>query len=172
MKITYLSFLISLLAIGCSSPKSNSESSNESVDESTEIAPPPNDGYFMQATDGTYYYLEELKGKRVFINYWATWCKPCIAEMPDIQAAAEILEKEDYIFFSVSDQEMDKIKKFEKDKGFNLTFAKLNGKIQDLKIQSLPTTEIYDTNGRRAQKIAGAVKWDSEGMLKTLRAIK
>lgn len=172
MKITYLSFLITFLIIGCSSPKNNSESNNESVDESTEVAPPPNDNYFMQATDGTYYYLEELKGKKVFINYWATWCKPCIAEMPDIQAAAEILREEGYVFFLVSDQEMDKIKKFEKDKGFNLTFAKLNGKIQDLKIQSLPTTEVYDTEGRRTQKIAGAVKWDSEGMLKTLRAVK
>lgn len=171
MKITYLPYLIIFLVIGCSSPKTNTETDSEISAESTEITPPPNDNYFMQGTDGTYYYLEELKGKKVFINYWATWCKPCIAEMPDIQAAAEILQKENYVFFLVSDQEMDKIKKFENDKGFNLTFAKLNGKIQDLKIQSLPTTEIYSTEGKRAQKIAGAVKWDSDGMLETLRAV-
>ncbi|MEP2024039.1 MAG: TlpA disulfide reductase family protein [Reichenbachiella sp.] len=167
MKITYLSCVIALVTIGCSTPNNKSETSNETAG----IAPPPNDNYYMQATDGTYYYLEELKGKKVFINYWATWCKPCIAEMPDIQAAAEILEKENYVFFLVSDQEMEKIKDFEKKKGFNLTFAKLNGKIQDLKIQSLPTTEIYTTEGKRTQKISGAVKWDSEGMLKTLRAV-
>ncbi|SMD32542.1 Thiol-disulfide isomerase or thioredoxin [Reichenbachiella faecimaris] len=172
MKIIFLSCLIAVLAIGCSSPKNNTESSNETATESEKFAPPPNENYFMQGTDGTYYYLEELKGKKVFINYWATWCKPCIAEMPDIQAAAEILEKEGYVFFLVSDQEMDKIMKFEKDKEFNLTFAKLNGKIQDLKIQSLPTTEIYTTTGKRVQKIAGAVKWDSEGMLKSLRAVE
>ena len=171
MKITHLSYLLILLIFSCSSPKSNSENT-EAADETAETSPPPNDNYFMQSTDGTYYYLEELVGKRVFINYWATWCKPCIAEMPDIQAAAEILTKENYVFFLISDQEMDKIKDFETKKGFNLTFAKLNGKIQDLGIQSLPTTMIYNTSGKQIRKIAGAVKWDSEDMLNSLREVE
>jgi len=168
MKITIIGCLLAFLVVGCSSPKNNTETSADK----SEIAPPPNENFHMQATDGTYYYLEELVGKRVFINYWATWCKPCIAEMPDIEAAAEILKKENYVFFLVSDQEMDKIKAFEEQQDFNLTFAKLNGKIQDLKIQSLPTTVIYSSEGKRTQKISGAVKWDSDGMLSTLRAIK
>lgn len=171
MKNTHLSSLLIILVFGCSSPKSNEENT-EVVNESTETNPPPNENYFMQGTDGTYYYLEELIGKKVFINYWATWCKPCIAEMPDIQAAAEILTKENYIFFLVSDQDMNKIKDFENKKGFNLTFAKLNGKIQDLNIQSLPTTMIYSTEGKQIRKISGAVKWDSEDMLNSLREVE
>lgn len=171
MKIAHLSCLLMFLVFGCSTPKSNDENT-EVENETAETNPPPNDKYFMQATDGTYYYLEELVGKRVFINYWATWCKPCIAEMPDIQAAAEILTKENYVFFLVSDQDMNKIKEFENKKGFNLTFAKLNGKIQDLNIQSLPTTMIYNTNGKQIRKIAGAVKWDSEDMLNSLREVE
>ncbi|WP_420579617.1 TlpA family protein disulfide reductase [Reichenbachiella sp.] len=171
MKITYLSSLLILLVFGCSSPKDNNENT-EVANEIAETNPPPNDDFFMQATDGTYYYLEELVGKKIFINYWATWCKPCIAEMPDIQAAAEILSKENYVFFLVSDQDMDKIKGFENKKGFNLTFAKLNGKIQDLGIQSLPTTMIYNTSGKQKRKIAGAVKWDSEDMLNSLREVE
>ncbi|WP_422359657.1 TlpA family protein disulfide reductase [Reichenbachiella sp.] len=171
MKITQLSTLLILVFFGCSSPKSNSENT-EVADEIAENNPPPNDNYFMQATDGTYYYLEELVDKRVFINYWATWCKPCIAEMPDIQAAAEILTKENYVFFLISDQEMDKIKDFENKRDFNLTFAKLNGKVQDLGIQSLPTTMIYNTSGKQVRKIAGAVKWDSEDMLNSLREVE
>lgn len=160
-------YLFSLILLGCSAPK-NSEEANSESQESTDSQP----DHFMQTTDGTYYQLEDLTGQRVFINYWATWCKPCIAEMPDIQAAAEILKKENYVFFLVSDQDMDKIKKFETEKGFDLTFAKLDGKIQDLKIQSLPTTIIYNSSGKSVRKIAGAVKWDSEDMLASLREVE
>ncbi|MEO9801769.1 MAG: TlpA disulfide reductase family protein [Reichenbachiella sp.] len=167
MKATRYIHLFALILLGCSTPKTNEESSNETKETVT-----PQPDHFIQATDGSYYLLEDLVGKRVFINYWATWCKPCIAEMPDIQAAAEILKEENYVFFLVSDQDMDKIKKFETEKGFNLTFAKLNGNIQDLNIQSLPTTVIYDTSGKRVRKIAGAVKWDSEDMLTSLREVE
>ena len=171
MKLNYSISLLFIFLIACSSPKNETETTTEISKSEESITPPPNENYFMQATDGTYYYLEEFKGKRIFINFWATWCKPCITEMPDIQAAAEILEKEDYVFFLVSDQEMDKIKEFENKKGFNLTFAKLNGKIQDLNIQSLPTTMIYNTYGKQKRKISGAVKWDSEDMLNSLREV-
>lgn len=167
MKITAYACLLSLLIFGCSSPKSNGETETETTETA---APQPE--HFIQATDGTYYQLADLVGKRVFINYWATWCKPCIAEMPDIQAAAEILKDENYVFFLVSDQDLDKIKAFEKERGFNLTFAKLNGKVQDLGIQSLPTTMIYNTKGEQIRKITGAVKWDSEDMLTSLREVQ
>lgn len=150
----------------CSSPKTSEESKNEVIET---IEHPR---YFAQSINGKYYLLEDLVGKRVFINYWATWCKPCIAEMPDIQAAAEILEKENYVFLLVSDQDMDKIKAFQEEKEFKLTFAKLDGKVQDQGVQSLPTTVIYNTSGKRIRKIAGAVKWDSEEMLKSLREVQ
>lgn len=171
MKITNGLWLIAVILFGCSTPKNAEEDVAEISSEASEPAVDQPD-HFIQATDGTYYQMEDLIGKRVFINYWATWCKPCIAEMPDIQAAAEILKQENYVFFLVSDQDMKKIKDFENKKGFNLTFAKLNGKIQDLKIQSLPTTLIYNSKGKQVTKIAGAVKWDSENMLATLRAIE
>lgn len=172
-KILFLSFTV-FFASSCSSPKSTEQGAAETIEqpnaqsENPEIQPP----HFLQTTDGKYVQLEDLVGKRVFINFWATWCKPCIKEMPDIQAAAEILEKENYVFFMVSDQEMEKIKLFEINEAYNLTFAKLSGKIQDHKIQSLPTTFIYDSTGKRVRRIGGAVKWDSEDMLNSLREVK
>ena len=43
--------------------------------------------------------LSDFKGKRVLLNFWATWCRPCIEEMPSLLKAKEVLEKENYIFF-------------------------------------------------------------------------
>ncbi len=46
--------------------------------------------------------LSVYKGKRIVINYWATWCGPCIKEIPSIKRAEEILEDYGYIFLLVS----------------------------------------------------------------------
>jgi thiol-disulfide isomerase/thioredoxin len=187
MKIIYTATFLILFLIGCSADKTSQESSTltDEIAESTDDTSQENSSketieeeievrtdFFIKDIEGNYYQLEDFKGKRVFINYWATWCKPCIAEMPDIEKAAKILEKENYLFFLVSDQPMSKIKAFKEKRGFNLTFAKLNGTMESLKIRSLPTTFIYDTEGNRVKQISGTQKWDKENVLNKLRAIQ
>lgn len=182
MKTIYTLLITALLAFGCTTDKSTSESSNNeeistpstettSNDIATEAIETKAD-YFFKDLDGKYYNLEDFKGKRVFINFWATWCKPCVAEMPSIERAAKILGEENYIFFLVSDQDMSKIKKFRDKKGFDLNFAKFNGSIEDLKIRSLPTTFIYDTEGNKAKQFSGSLEWDNEKILDNLRSVK
>lgn len=61
--------------------------------------------------------LSQYEGKTVFINFRATWCKPCIQEMPTIESARNVLKNENVIFLLASNEDPDEIEKFIKKRG-------------------------------------------------------
>ena len=78
-------------------------------------------------------------GKKTIVNYWATWCGPCIKEMPEIENLQKQLH-EKMNFILVSDEETQKILDFEKEKNFNLTFYKSLKSNEIAGVFSLPTS--------------------------------
>ena len=68
--------------------------------------------------------LSAYKEEKIVINYWATWCRPCIKEMPSLKKAEEILEDYGYTFFLVSDETISKISKFKNERNFDFNFLK------------------------------------------------
>ena len=115
--------------------------------------------------------LSVYKGKRILINYWATWCGPCIKEMPTIKRAEEILEDYGYIFLLVSDETISKISKFKNDRNFDFNFLKSIESYETLGIYSMPTSYIFDENGKIIETIVGAIEWDSEEMINKLKIL-
>ena len=115
--------------------------------------------------------LSVYKGKRIVINYWATWCGPCIKEMPSIKRAEEILEDYGYIFLLVSDETISKISKFKNDRNFDFNFLKSIESYETLGIYSMPTSYIFDENGKIIETIVGAIEWDSEEMINKLKML-
>lgn len=75
--------LISIVVVGACQPRA--ESNNVRADEPI-FAP----DFRLRALDGTVYTLSELRGTPVIINFWATWCVPCMTEMPALQEIADI----------------------------------------------------------------------------------
>lgn len=122
--------------------------------------------------DGYPVELADFKGKRVLLNYWATWCRPCIEEMPALLLAQEALKDDNYVFLLASDQSIEKIKEFKAKKKFDFNFLKFNGSLTDMKINALPATFIYSESGKFRNRIDGATAWDSPKILDKLRAIK
>ena len=115
--------------------------------------------------------LSSFKGKRIIINYWATWCSPCIKEMPALLEAQNILQNHNYIFLLVSNETISRISRFKDDKKYNFNFLKSSGPNEIIGIYSLPTSYIFDQKGKKVETIVGTLDWDSDQTIKRLKTL-
>ena len=115
--------------------------------------------------------LSVYKEGKIVINYWATWCRPCIKEMPSLKKAEEILEDYGYTFLLVSDETISKISKFKNERNFDFNFLKSIKSFETIGIYSMPTSYIFDENGKIIETIVGAIEWDSEEMINKLKML-
>ena len=159
--LVFVSCLILFLGCNSSIPKSRNFSDLESIQLKT---------LFVDLNDNKV-DLTVYKGKKIVINYWATWCRPCIKEMPGLKRAEEILENHNYIFLLVSDEITSKISTFKKDKNFDFNFLKSVESNETLGIYSLPTSYIFDENGKKIETIVGTIAWDSEQIINKLKIL-
>ena len=113
--------------------------------------------------------LSVYKKGKIVISYWATWCAPCIKEMPGIKRAEEILEEYGYTFLLVSDETVSKISEFKNEWNFDFNFLKSSKSFETLGVYAMPTSYIFDENGQIIETIVGAVEWDSEEMINKLK---
>lgn len=122
--------------------------------------------------DGNEILLSKFKGKRVLVNYWATWCTPCLEEMPSLVLAQEILKNENYVFLFPTTDAIIKIKEFQKIKNYPLQFLNYPSTLDKLNIYALPATFIYNTKGEIVKRIDGATTWNSNKMINLLKSIE
>jgi thiol-disulfide isomerase/thioredoxin len=111
--------------------------------------------------DGNKVPFATLNKKPVFLNFWATWCPPCNAELPGI---IDIYEKykNDVNFVLVSNESMVKVKAFAKKNSFNTNiFFRSSTVPPDFISQSIPTTYIISKNGVVVLSKKGAARWSS-----------
>ncbi len=124
--------------------------------------------------DGKNVNLSDFRGKVVFLNFWATWCKPCEDEMPSMQALYSQLtaQGKPFVILAVSldDGGPEKIKEFAAK--YNITFPIVqdkSGKVKELyKTTGVPETFIIDQNGVIAEKIWGPRDWSNRAYLTTI----
>jgi len=124
--------------------------------------------------EGNKFSLRDFEGKTLFINYWATWCNPCLAEMP---AMAELYEEfkdsEDIVFLYLSKENMDVITDYIP-KNESLQKLPLYKVITDdelFKTRAIPTTFIVDRSGQILVEDVGSASWNDEEVINYLRSI-
>lgn len=115
--------------------------------------------------------ISDFKGKRVILNFWATWCRPCIEEMPSMLRAQELLGRENYVFVLASDQEIATIKKFQEKMDFDFTYVKFTGSLASKKINALPASFIFNSKGDFQFRVDGARDWDALITIEELKNI-
>lgn len=124
---------------------------SETKEENSTFSEEENISLTVRKEDGTVFNTADLKGKVVFINFWASWCPPCRAEFPSIQAFYEKYKTNpDIVFLTVNlddNPELGKI--YLQDKGFTVPFLVPNGEIPNQYFSgSLPTTVVLDKSGQ------------------------
>ena len=103
----------------------------------------------------------EDEGKVTFLSYWATWCPPCIAELPGIQELySDYGDKVDFVL--LSQEETDKVQRFITKKGYDVpVYIPQMQAPEILQSNSLPTNYIIDAKGNIIIKETGAADWNS-----------
>lgn len=109
--------------------------------------------------------FEKMKGKTVFLNFWATWCPPCIAEMPDIHDLYEKMSEDSSIeFVLVSlDDDFSKAKDFISRKNYQFPIYSLATQRPSVfQNNVVPTTYIISKEGQIVAQRSGMAKYDTE----------
>lgn len=132
-----------------------------------------NTDYQFQLEDlqGNLSSFSDLKGKTVFVNLWATWCPPCIAEMPEIQSLYEDTSSEKIVFVMISlDDDKEKPKKFISRKEYTFpVYTLVSGLPKVFHSQSIPTTFVISPEGKLVVQQYGMASYDTEGFREMLR---
>ena len=120
------------------------------------------------SADGAPIHLSEHRGHVVLVNFWATWCPPCIEETPSLEALSNNMRKLGVEVIGVSvDQDPAAVKKFIDE--HNLSFPIVLDPDQRVASRygtsKFPETYILDRDGRVAEKIIGATNWADPQMI-------
>ncbi|MCK5074874.1 MAG: TlpA family protein disulfide reductase [Calditrichia bacterium] len=125
--------------------------------------------------DGEVVNLNDLEGKVLFINFWATWCPPCVAEMPNIHNLYKKVKSDSIVFLMISvDDDQQKVKDFINRKEYSFPVYRIGSHLPSVfSSRTLPTTFVVSPMGKIVSIKRGLAKYDTkefrnflEGMVK------
>jgi thiol-disulfide isomerase/thioredoxin len=113
--------------------------------------------------DGKPVDLGRYRGKAVFLNVWATWCGPCVAEMPSIARLSADPRLKDVAFVGVSvDDDDEPVRRFVKEHSLRFTILRATGPAPAaFATEGIPATFLIAPDGRIAARHVGSARWDS-----------
>jgi thiol-disulfide isomerase/thioredoxin len=122
----------------------------------------------LTTLDGVRFDATELRGKTLFVNYWATWCGQCLNEMPSIEEAYNQTDHDKVVFLMITDDSPEKVKKFLDRNPYPMKFVCLNQRLQEIGINTIPTSYIYDDEGYELFTHVGELDWSDAGIVQLL----
>ena len=127
----------------------------------------PAPDFVLKDSTGKIWKLSDLKGKAVFVNFWATWCKPCRDEMPSMEALNKAMSDKPFQMLSiVYNDDLQLAESFARRLG--ATFPVLANPDSELTeaymITGVPETFLIDTQGVVRHKLIGPYDWEAPEM--------
>ncbi len=125
----------------------------------------PRPGITWKDGNGKTVSLKDFGGKIVLMNFWATWCAPCVRELPSIDRLAATLDGEEFEVVAINIDRGGKpvaLKMLRRLKlnNLDLYLDRENTAVRRLGVRQMPTTYVFDRKGREVGKLEGAAEWD------------
>jgi thiol-disulfide isomerase/thioredoxin len=123
---------------------------------------------------GREHRLSEYAGKVVLLNFWATWCEPCRAEMPSMQRLQDKLAGKPFVILAVDFGEGEpRIKEFLKEVPvkFTILLDRDSRTASAWRVRALPLSFVIDAEQRVRYSVLGDVRWDSPGVEDLVRKL-
>jgi len=131
----------------------------------------------LKDLDGKPHTLADYKGRVVLINFWATWCPPCRAEMPSMQRLKQAMKDKPFSILAVdmAESETD-VRTFLKEMkdpkiDFTILMDKDGKALKEWKVFVFPTSYIIDADGKLRYSLLGSTEWDEADTLKKIEAL-
>lgn len=144
------------------SGNSNAEGSNSQPEEHR-INLIRDYNFTLEDLDGNKISLSDFKGKKIFINFWATWCPPCKAEMPYMEELYQETKDSDLVILAVNIGDDKKtVQEFITNNKYSFkVLLDIDAKVGQLyQASSIPTSYFIDTDGHLNDGIVGAMSLD------------
>lgn len=116
----------------------------------------------LEQLDGTKVSFEQFRGRPVFLNLWATWCGPCVAEMPSIARLAANPRVKEMAFVCISlDDDWERVRRFLREQKLDLTVMRPAGPVPEVfQTSAIPATFVIAADGTIVKAEQGALEWD------------
>ncbi len=116
----------------------------------------------LQSSNGTTVSMEQFRGKLIFLNFWATWCAPCRAEMQSIQELYDEYGNK-IVFILASRENQETINNFLESTNYDFpVYSQKMAEPEIFQSRSIPTSFLISPEGEIILKKKGATKWDSK----------
>jgi thiol-disulfide isomerase/thioredoxin len=141
----------------------STEQQQNTVDSNTAAGSEMLPSFSVQDINGKVVDLQSLKGKKLFVNLWASWCPPCKREMPSIEKLYSTVDTNKVKFLLVSfDDNFEKAKKYVSSKKLKLPiYYPVQNPPALFNVDGIPATFIFDESGELIKRIEGSEDYDT-----------